>query len=528
MEFKDQTIPIGLRADVSLTGSNYGRRAAIAKPEGSTPARLILVSNRVGIPRGGSRAGGLEVALGPILKEFPTVWFGWSGSVVQADQVTTRSIEEPGTAYVVTDLSEEDCQEYYNGFANRVLWPILHYRIDLTEFTRRDLTGYFRVNKHFATELSKIVRPNDIIWVHDYQLIPIAEELRQRGHANRMGFFLHVPFPAPEVMAVLPNHERLLPLLLQYDLVGFQTETDAGNFVRYLIAEHPGPGRRVFEATDKQLVFCGGGRQTRIGSFPVGLAAHEFQRLARRTVQSPFVREVVESLGNRPLVIGVDRLDYSKGLVQRMEAFERFYALHPEWQGKVTFLQIAPKSRSAIPEYSELEQAVGTAAGRINGKYGEVAWTPIRYLNRAYSRSVLAGLYRSARLGLVTPLRDGMNLVAKEYVAAQDPDDPGVLILSRFAGSAAECEGALLVNPYDADSVASAIARGLYMPLVERRARHSSTLARLAQNGGGVWSRHFLQSLGATQMIAQSSLDKPSLEAKSRTSKAEVTTLIVN
>ena len=486
-------------------------------------ARLILVSNRVAIPRtgGAQRAGGLEVALAPILKEFPSVWFGWSGNVVQADNVATQTIERSGTTYVVTDLSEENYQEYFNGFANRVLWPVLHYRIDLTEFTRRDLTGYFRVNQHFATELSKILLPDDIIWVHDYQLIPIAEELRQRGHANRIGFFLHVPFPAPEVMTVLPNHERLLPLLLQYDLVGFQTETDVGNFVRYLIAELRGSSRRVFEATDNQLVFTYGGRQTRIGSFPVGLQTDECERLARRAVKSSFVGDVVESLGSRALVIGVDRLDYSKGLIQRMEAFERFYALHSEWQSKVTYLQIAPKSRSEIPEYIELEQAVGAAAGRINGKYGEVAWTPIRYLNRTYSRSGLAGLYRSARAALVTPLRDGMNLVAKEYVAAQDREDPGVLILSRFAGAAVECEEALLVNPYDPDSVASAIARALYMPLTERRERHSVMLARLAQNGGAVWSRHFLQSLGRTQMIAETPLENPSLRGSSHKFKAE-------
>jgi len=481
-------------------------------------ARLILVSNRVSIPRAGGahRAGGLEVALSPILKEISTVWFGWSGNVVQADKVATQAIERSKTTYVVTDLSEEDYQEYYNGFANRVLWPVLHYRLDLTEFTRRDLTGYFRVNQHFATALSKIVQPDDIVWVHDYHLIPIAEELRQRGHANRIGFFLHVPFPAPEVMTVLPNHERLLPMLLQYDVVGFQTETDVGNFVRYLIAEHRGPSRRVFEATDSQLVFTYGGRQTRIGSFPVGIDTGEFERLARRSVKSSFVRDVVESLGTRALVIGVDRLDYSKGLVQRMEAFERFYETHSEWRSKVTFLQIAPKSRSEIPEYLELEQAVGAAAGRINGKYGEVAWTPIRYLNRSYSRSALAGLYRSARAALVTPLRDGMNLVAKEYVAAQDADDPGVLILSRFAGAAAECQEALLVNPYDPESVASAIARALYMPLAERRERHSAMLTRLSQNGTE-WSKRFLQALGPLQMAGEPLPENPPIAGPVRT-----------
>jgi trehalose 6-phosphate synthase len=479
-------------------------------------ARLIVVSNRVSMPSpgGAPRAGGLEVALAPVLKGIQSVWFGWSGNVVAADQVTTQRIEHGRHAYVVTDLSEEDYQEYYNGFANRVLWPVLHYRIDLTEFTRRDLTGYFRVNRHFARELSNILEPDDFVWIHDYHLIPIAEELRQRSHANRIGFFLHVPFPAPEVMTVLPNHERLLPSLLQYDLVGFQTETDVGNFVRYLVSEHRGTSQ-AFEADDHQLVFSSGNRQTRIGSFPVGLDVYEFQRRARRAVQSSFVREVIESLGEKELVIGVDRLDYSKGLVQRMDAFERFYELHAEWRAKVTYLQIAPPSRSEIPEYSELEQAVGGAAGRINGKYGEVAWTPIRYLNRTYSRSALAGLYRSARAALVTPLRDGMNLVAKEYVAAQDPDGPGVLILSRFAGAAAECQQALLVNPYDAESVAAAIARALNMPLAERRERHGAMLATLGRNGSTVWSTRFLESLGAGQLLEQSSSDQAVIAARS-------------
>ncbi len=459
-------------------------------------ARLILVSNRVATPSAdGKRAGGLEVALAPIRKHAETVWFGWSGDVVPAGEVTTRKIQTAQRSFIVTDLSEEDYQEYYNGFANRVLWPVLHYRIDLTEFNRRDLTGYFRVNQHFATELSKILQPDDIVWVHDYHLIPIAAELRARGHKNRIGFFLHVPFPAPEVITVLPNHERLLPMFLEYDLVGFQTEADVGNFARYLVAEHRASDRPVFEVGGHQLAFTSDGRETRIGSFPVGIEPAEFQRLARRAAQSAFVRDVIESLGNRALVIGVDRLDYSKGLIQRMEAFERFYALHPEWQNKVTYLQIAPRSRSEIPEYSELEQAVGAAAGRINGMYGEVAWTPIRYLNRTYSRSSLAGLYRAARVALVTPLRDGMNLVAKEYVAAQEPVDPGVLILSRFAGSAAECERALLVNPYDPDSVAGAIARALDMPLAERRERHRAIFDALSRNPISLWAKRFLQSL---------------------------------
>jgi trehalose 6-phosphate synthase len=194
-------------------------------------------------------------------------------------------------------------------------------------------------------------------------------------------------------------------------------------------------------------------------------------------------------------VIGVDRLDYSKGLIQRIEAFDIFLARHSEWLGKVTYLQITPKNRSEIPEYADLEEAAGAAAGRINGKYGEVSWTPIRYVNRVYSRSVLAGLYRTARVGLVTPLRDGMNLVAKEYIAAQDPEDPGVLILSRFAGAAIDCRRALLVNPYDPESVAGAIATALAMPLAERRARHKDLLARVTENDIDKWQRAYLAAL---------------------------------
>ena len=417
-------------------------------------ARLVVVSNRVSVPTGdgAKRAGGLEVALRPALQRNGGVWLGWSGKVAAADELETRSVKNKNVEYVVTDLSNDDYQEYYNGFANRVLWPILHYRLDLAEFARRDLSGYFRVNDHFATELEKIIADDDLIWVHDYHMIPIAAALRRRGHANRIGFFLHVPFPPPEILTSLPNHEQLIPLLLEYDVVGFQTDSDSGNFIRYLISEcNSTREMRVFETAGRQTTLNVNGHQTKIGSFPVGIEPRAFARLARRNMRSPLVKDLAESLGGRALVIGVDRLDYSKGLIQRLDAFDMFLANHPEWIGKVTYLQIAPKNRLAIPEYAELEQAANSAAGRINGKYGEVSWTPIRYVNRVYSRSALAGLYRTARVGLVTPLRDGMNLVAKEYVAAQDPDDPGVLVLSRFAGAANELRRALLVNPYDAE-----------------------------------------------------------------------------
>lgn len=236
-------------------------------------------------------------------------------------------------------------------------------------------------------------------------------------------------------------------------------------------------------------------RMVRIGIFPVGVETTQLNRLARRAVHSPFVRDVVESLADRVMIIGVDRLDYSKGIALRMEAFDRFLSTHPEWRGKVTYLQITPKSRSEIREYADMERQIDETAGRVNGKYGEASWTPIRYVNRSHSRTALVGLYRSARAALVTPLRDGMNLVAKEYVAAQDPEDPGVLILSRFAGAAVECEAALLVNPYDPESVGSAIARALSMPLEERRSRHDALFQVLTANDVESWGERFLIAL---------------------------------
>ena len=460
-------------------------------------ARLVVVSNRVSVPGDSAkRAGGLEVALRPALQNNGGVWLGWSGQVAAGNELETQSLRHKNIEYVITDLSKEGFEEYYSGFANRVLWPILHYRLDLAEFARRDLSGYFKVNNHFATELEKIIESDDLIWVHDYHLIPIADALRRRGHSNRIGFFLHVPLPPPEILTSLPNHEQLIPLLMQYDVVGFQTDGDVQNFVRYLISESNQIREpRVFESVAGHVTISVNGQETLIGSYPVGIEPRTFARLARRNEQSPFVKDLVASLGGRNLVIGVDRLDYSKGLIQRLDAFDIFLADHSEWLGKLTYLQITPTNRVEIPEYLELQEALESAAGRINGKYGEVSWTPIRYVNRVYSRSVLAGLYRTARVGLVTPLRDGMNLVAKEYVAAQDPNDPGVLILSRFAGAAIKLRSALLVNPYDAESVASALAQALVMPLEERRARHEALYAKVCEYDVNRWQREFLTAL---------------------------------
>jgi trehalose 6-phosphate synthase len=452
-------------------------------------AQLVVVSNRVSIPteNANDRAGGLEVAVNAALKRRSGIWFGWSGNVTSRTKIATQQVVHDEVTYITLDLAKEDFQEYYNGFANRVLWPILHYRVDLAEFSRRDLSGYLRVNDHFARELHKVLGPDDLVWVHDYHLMPLAKALRDLGHENRIGFFLHIPCPPPEILTALPHHERLIPSLCEYDLVGFQTGDDAFNFSRYLTRE--------CGLHSHDFNFTMGKRTTRVDVFPVGIETAEFARVAQRSERIPFVQQVRESLAGRALIIGVDRLDYSKGISHRLAAFERFLQTQPDWLGKVTYLQIAPKSRTEIPEYADMAQGIGAAAGRINGAYGEADWTPIRYVNRAYSRTTLAGLYRAARAGLVTPLRDGMNLVAKEYVAAQNTHDPGVLILSRFAGAARECEAALLVNPYDPDSVAAAIGQALSMPLGERRERHDALFKVLSRNDIQYWAARFLSAL---------------------------------
>jgi trehalose 6-phosphate synthase len=449
-------------------------------------ARIFIISNRVATPQAGLHAGGLEVVLKATLKNHPCVWMGWSGEIKEHPK--TRTIHQKKNLFIVSDLTREDFDEYYSGFANSVLWPVLHYRLDLAEFSRRDLSGYMRVNEHFADEMVKVLKPDDIVWVHDYHLIPLAKALRRRGLQNRVGFFLHTPMPPPEIIAAMPNHEHLIPSLGHYDLVGFQTDNDAANFARYMANELGTPAH-----ISRQL--SAGSRGMRIGTFPVGVETRQFARLARRARKTEWVKKVMGSIPGA-LMIGVDRLDYSKGIHPRLEAYERFLAANPEWHGKITYLQITPKSRSQIREYADMEDAVSGMAGRINGTYSDASWSPVRYVNRPYSRTALSGLYRGARVALVTPLRDGMNLVAKEYVAAQDAANPGVLILSRFAGAAAEFkEGALLVNPYDPDQVAAAIARAVAMPQAERKSRHAALYRVLLSNDISGWGDKFLASL---------------------------------
>ncbi len=456
-------------------------------------SRLVVVSNRVPVQekKGAASAGGLAVALEAALEKRGGIWMGWSGKINEEGEPGPLAIEERGNiTYALTDLTSKDVDEYYFGFANRMLWPICHYRMDLAEYGRTEMAGYFRVNRFFAHRLAPLIKPDDVIWVHDYHLIPLAAELRQMGIKNRIGFFLHIPWPPADVLFAMPVHEEIMRGLAAYDLVGFQTDHDLENFAGCLRREEMGD--MIGEGR-----FTAGERTFRGGAYPIAIETATFAEFARKADSHSMVLKARQSIEDRSLIIGVDRLDYSKGITQRIDAFEHFVTNNPAHQRKVTYLQITPKSRSEVPEYEAMQRMVAEQAGRVNGALGTIDWVPIRYINRSVSRPVLAGLYRLAKVGLVTPLRDGMNLVAKEYVAAQNPDDPGVLVLSRFAGAARELNGALLVNPYDIVGTSNALARGLNMPLDERRDRWRRMMDHLLKHDVSRWCDEFLGDLAA-------------------------------
>ncbi|PZM12218.1 alpha,alpha-trehalose-phosphate synthase (UDP-forming) [Rhizobium tubonense] len=456
-------------------------------------SRLVIVSNRVPVPEKGGivPAGGLAVALKAALEERGGIWMGWSGKSSGESEPEPLTVTQQGKiGYALTDLTDTDVEEYYHGFANRVLWPICHYRLDLAEYGRKEMAGYFRVNRFFAHRLAPLIQPDDVIWVHDYHMIPLAAELRQMGFKNKIGFFLHIPWPPADVLFTMPVHEEIMRGLSHYDLVGFQTDHDLENFAGCLRRE--GIGDEVGDGK-----FSSHGRTFGGGAYSIGIETAAFAEFAKRASSNIMVRKARQSVEGRDLIIGVDRLDYSKGLTQRIDAFERFILANPGQQGRVTYLQITPKSRSEVPEYESMQRMVAEQAGRVNGAIGTVDWVPIRYINRSIGRNVLAGLYRLGKVGLVTPLRDGMNLVAKEYVAAQDSEDPGVLVLSRFAGAARKLDGALLVNPYDVDATANAIARALSMPAEERRQRWQGMMTHLLEHDVSRWCDDFLADLAA-------------------------------
>ena len=458
-------------------------------------SRLITVSNRVGVPTpGAGRAGGLESALREALEAGGGIWFGWSGEVSETRSEQPIILKKGKVTFATVDLSRADYEDYYLGYANSTLWPLLHYQLGLVEFHRKQFHGYIAVNEYMARLLAPMIEPDDLIWVHDYHLIPLAEELRKLGVKNRIGFFLHTPFPATDIMVALPHHEMIMRALCAYDLIGLQTELGVRAFLDYIARE--ANGRLEFDGSLSAY-----DRLTRVVAFPIGIDTEGFARNAVRAIRLAEAKRLKESIADRQLIIGVDRMDYSKGVRTRFEAIDDLLSEWPEQAGKFTYLQITPPSRSDVLPYQALRREVEHAAGHVNGKYSDLDWAPIRFVARAVSRSALAGIFRFSRIGLVTPWRDGMNLVAKEYVASQDPEDPGVLVLSRFAGAAAELKTAILVNPLDPSEIAGAIHQALKMGLAERKERWEAMMVALRGNTIDDWSANFLKALKATRQL---------------------------
>ncbi|MBC6404133.1 MAG: trehalose-6-phosphate synthase [Rhodospirillales bacterium] len=461
--------------------------------------RLVVISNRVALPRAQGSAGGLAVALGDALAEAGGVWFGWSGKIAEGPVKAPSTYSRNNVRYVTADLTQEDFDEYYLGFSNSVLWPSFHFRLDLADFARNFFRGYRRVNCAFADRLLPKLDGHEIIWVHDYHFLPIGAELRKRGCQQKMGFFLHIPWPPPQVIQAVPGHEWLVRSLFAYDLIGFQTQADRRNFVRY-VREEIG-GQRV----DENRVSVRG-RKLTVKVFPIGIDVQSFQAMADSREGSKAMRRMRQRNQNHTQIVGADRLDYSKGLPNRFHAFRSLLEMleaerdkNLQAFGRVTLMQITPPSREKVEAYAELRRELEQLSGEINGNFSEFDWTPIRYIHRNVGRAILAGIFRVSRIGLVTPLRDGMNLVAKEYIAAQEPQDPGVLVLSRFAGAAETMTQALIVNPYDEEQMADTLMRALAMPLAERIERHQALLQDVHRHDINAWRQSFLKTLQALE-----------------------------
>ncbi|WP_040242583.1 alpha,alpha-trehalose-phosphate synthase (UDP-forming) [Chromohalobacter japonicus] len=450
---------------------------------------LVVVSNRVSIPKTGrSQAGGLAMALNSALARHGGMWFGWNGEISHDTSLQPTQTCRNGITYATLPLNAEQHDDYYLGFSNEVLWPIFHFNLGAMKFQRRQAEVYYATNLHFAEKLSTLLTGDELIWVHDYHLIPLGEALRRQGSHALMGFFLHIPFPSAELLRCIPGHRDLLASFFAYDLLGFQTPQDLETFCHAAI--------RILGAKRSDNVLRYGDRRLKLGIYPVGIDVDTLQREAQHSETKQTVRQLRASLGGCALIAGADRLDYSKGLGERMLAFEHLLDDYPHYRRHVLYTQIASPSRSAITEYDDLRQQLESQAGHINGLHSDLDWVPVHYINKTYPRTALMGLFRAAQVGLVTPLRDGMNLVCKEFVAAQDSRNPGALVLSELAGAAHELEGALLVNPYDPHAIAEALDQALQMPHKERCRRHASMLASVCCNDLTRWWQRFLDDLG--------------------------------
>jgi trehalose 6-phosphate synthase len=455
-------------------------------------SRTIVVSNRVPVPaRSGpeqAQAGGLAVVMRDSLEERGGIWFGWSGEVVAEPAVTPRLVTKGNVTFATIDLSKREHEGYYSGFANGVLWPLMHLMPHLVQYRREDAEIYRQVNERMADALVPLLKPDDTIWVQDYHLLALPAELRARGVRQPIGFFLHIPFPGADMLSTVPGMERLVRGMLAADLVGMQTTRDVCNFIA--AACQIGQAREI-----EPGVLRAGGCMVRVGAFPVEIEPEPFAALAIKAVRADPARRMKASLIGQSLILGVDRLDPSKGLAERLEAFGRLLERKPEWRGRASMLQIAAASRQDVASYRNLRREIEAIAGRINAAYGEADWTPVRLVTRAVKRDTIAGYMRMARVCLVTSLRDGMNVVAKEYVAAQDAADPGVLVLSRFAGAAEQLKDALLVNPNDPEALTDVLDGALRMDLTARKQHWARLWGNLLQRSARDWGTEFLAAL---------------------------------
>jgi trehalose 6-phosphate synthase len=451
--------------------------------------RLVCVSNSIALPRKSVAPGGLTVGILSALKRTGGMWFGWGGEIIDQDPGDPDIHIRDGVTYATIDLKRRDYELYYNGYSINLLRPLFHYSLRNMRYSAEERDAYEHVNRLFAHRLALLLQPQDLIWVHDFHLIPLGRLLREQGVRRPLGFFMHTPFPHIEMLRVLPTYAELLHDLTHYDVVGFQTESDLRAFhsgIEHLF------GREAIRPDGRIRV---GERIVHADVFPIGVDVEAVQSAAAAAMDTDVVKRMIDSLMARSLMIGVDRLDYSKGLVERFDAYQHFLENYPENIGRITYIQIAPLSRTDERAYEDIRRALEQAAGRTNGRFADTDWTPIRYLNRNFPHATLWGFLRAANVGIVTPLRDGMNLVAKEFVAAQNPENPGVLILSTLAGAARELNAALLVNPYDTRAVSHAIQTALAMPLPERRERHAAMLQVLKRNDINAWTRRFIDAL---------------------------------
>ncbi len=443
------------------------------------------------MPRRAAAPGGLAVGVLQALKQSGGLWFGWGGEIAEGEVGEPDLHIRDGVTFATIELTQADFDRYYSGYSNDVLWPLFHYFVKDFRYSQENHDAYQAANRMFAQKLLPLLTDDDVLWIHDYHLIPLARQLRELGYKRPIGFFLHIPFPNIEVLRILPTYAELLRDLTTYDIVGFHTDNDLRAFhsgIEYLF------GSEVFKGEGRIAI---GDRITHADVYPIGVDVEAVQASAVEAVGTEAVKRMVESLVGRKLMIGVDRLDYSKGLVERFASYQQFLETYSDNVGRITYIQIAPISRGDVRAYAEIRRQLEQAAGRTNGRFGDTDWTPIRYMNRNFPHATMMGFLRASNVALVTPLRDGMNLVAKEFVAAQDSTDPGVLILSSLAGAARELTSALLVNPYDTHAVSRAIQAALSMPLPERMERHLAMLEVLKRNDIAAWTRRFVGALDA-------------------------------